>query len=108
MAEAHHAGAAAVTAPYGSWRSPIDIELVSGSAVALAEPSIDGDDVYWLEGRPIEGGRRTLLRHTPDGVTREVTPAPFNVAALNAAFASASPTTPGAFENSQEPIIVGQ
>ena len=79
MAGAHHPGAAAVTAPYGSWRSPIDVELVSGSAVALAEPSIDGDDVYWLEGRPIEGGRRTLLRHTPDGVTREVTPAPFNV-----------------------------
>ncbi len=68
-----------VTAPYGSWASPISIDLVAGSAVALAEPQPAGDDVYWLEGRSSEGGRRTLIRHTPDGATRELTPAPFNV-----------------------------
>jgi len=68
-----------VTAAYGSWASPIDIDLVAGSAVALAEPQLDGDDVYWLEGRSSEGGRRTLIRHTPDGAARELTPAPFNV-----------------------------
>ncbi len=45
----------------------------------LAEPQLDGDDAYWLEGRSTEGGRRTLIRHTPDGATRELTPAPFNV-----------------------------
>ncbi|HEY5433701.1 MAG TPA: hypothetical protein VIK13_00585, partial [Candidatus Limnocylindrales bacterium] len=74
-------GAAAhrVTAPFGSWASPIGIDLVAGSAVALEEPQPDGDDVYWLEGRPSEDGRRTLIRHTPDGATRELTPAPFNV-----------------------------
>ncbi len=68
-----------ITAPFGSWASPITIDLVAGSAVALAEPQPDGDDVYWLEGRPTEGGRRTLIRRTPDGATRELTPAPFNV-----------------------------
>lgn len=67
------------TAAYGSWASPIGIDLVAGAAVALAEPQLDGDDVYWLEGRSSEGGRRTLIRHTPDGATRELTPAPFNV-----------------------------
>lgn len=77
--EAHHAAADAVTAPYGSWRSPIDVEMVAASALALAEPWLDGDDVYWLEGRATEGGRRTLLRRTPDGAVRELTPAPFAV-----------------------------
>lgn len=66
-------------APYGSWASPIDIELVACGSVGLSEPMLDGDDVYWLEGRSAEGGRRTLLRHGPDGATRELTPAPFNV-----------------------------
>jgi dipeptidyl aminopeptidase/acylaminoacyl peptidase len=79
MAVEHHAAGDAVAAPYGSWDSPIEVELVAGTALVLAEPWIDGDDVYWLEGRPTEGGRRTLLRHTPDGETRELTPAPFHV-----------------------------
>ena len=71
--------AGATVAPYGSWRSPIEIDLVAGSAVSLAEPWLDGPDIYWLEGRPAEGGRRTLLRRTPDGAIRELTPAPFAV-----------------------------
>ena len=70
---------AATVAPYGSWASPIDVELVAAASVGLAEAAVDGDDVYWLEGRSAEGGRRTMLRHGPDGATREVTPAPFNV-----------------------------
>ena len=70
---------AATAAPFGSWASPIDIELVAAASVGLAEVAVDGDDVYWLEGRSAEGGRRTLLRHSLDGATREVTPAPFNV-----------------------------
>ena len=39
-------GGPALVAPFGSWQSPIDIELVAGSAIALAEPWLDGDDVY--------------------------------------------------------------
>lgn len=70
---------AAGAAPYGSWASPISVELVASAAGGLSEPVLDGDDVYWLEGRSAEGGRRTLLRHDPDGSTRELTPAPFNV-----------------------------
>ena len=69
----------ATVAPYGSWPSSIDIELVAGSAISLSEPWLDGDDIYWLESRAAQGGRRTLLRHTPDGATREITPAPFPV-----------------------------
>ena len=66
-------------APYGSWDSPIEVELVAGTAVGLSEPWLDGDDVYWLESRSAQGGRRTLLRHGPDGATVELTPDPFKV-----------------------------
>jgi dipeptidyl aminopeptidase/acylaminoacyl peptidase len=66
-------------APYGSWASPIDVELVAGTAVAISEPWLDGDDAYWLESRAAEGGRQTLLRHGLDGRTVELTPAPFRV-----------------------------
>ncbi len=71
--------AAATVAPYGSWHSPISIELVSGAATPLAEPWPEPEAVLWLEGRPTQGGRRTLLRHAADGVTRELTPEPFRV-----------------------------
>ena len=71
--------AADAVAPYGSWASPIDVELVAAASVGLAEAAVDGDDVYWLEGRAAEGGRRTLLRRGLDGSTVELTPAPFNV-----------------------------
>lgn len=77
----HHdpaADAARTVAPYGSWRSTIDVELVAAAGVALAEPWLDGDDAYWLEGRPLEGGRRALMRRGLDGAVRELTPAPFN------------------------------
>ena len=46
------------------------MELVAGTAVGLSEPWLDGDDAYWLETRPSEGGRRTLLRHGLDGAHR--------------------------------------
>jgi dipeptidyl aminopeptidase/acylaminoacyl peptidase len=74
-----HSRSDPVTAPYGSWRSPIEIELVAGSAVRLGEPWLDGDDVYWLESRPAERGRSTLVRRTADGTITELTPAPFRV-----------------------------
>jgi dipeptidyl aminopeptidase/acylaminoacyl peptidase len=66
-------------APFGSWRSPIGIDDVVGRSIMLGEPWFDGDDLYWLEGRPAEGGRRVLVRREPDGTATELTPAPVNV-----------------------------
>ena len=71
--------AGSLVAPYGSWRSPIEVELVAGAAIGLSEPWLDGDDAYWLETRSSEGGRKTLLRHGLDGRTTELTPMPFRV-----------------------------
>jgi dipeptidyl aminopeptidase/acylaminoacyl peptidase len=66
-------------APYGSWRSPITTDLVVQGTVNLMSVMLDGDDIYWLEGRPQEKGRYVLVRRAADGATRDVTPAPFNV-----------------------------
>jgi dipeptidyl aminopeptidase/acylaminoacyl peptidase len=35
--------------------------------------------VYWLEARPEEAGRVALVRRSPDGATRDMSEAPFNV-----------------------------
>lgn len=65
--------------PYGSWKSPITSDLIVAGTIGLSEVVLDGEDVYWLESRPQEGGRVVIVRHTPDGQTHDITPAPFNV-----------------------------
>ncbi|MEG4278448.1 S9 family peptidase [Microcoleus sp. MON1_C1] len=65
--------------PYGSWKSPISSDLIVSGTVGLGQIAIDGDDIYWVEGRPSEAGRSVLVRRTPDGTISDVTPPPFNV-----------------------------
>lgn len=65
-------------APYGSWASPITIDMLIAGTTRLREPGSDGETVYWLEGRPDEGGRNTLIR-LEGGETTELTPNPFDV-----------------------------
>ncbi|MEG4943400.1 S9 family peptidase [Microcoleus sp. F4-D5] len=65
--------------PYGSWKSPISADLIVSGTVGLGQIAIDGDDIYWVEGRPSEAGRSVLVRRTPDGTISDVTPHPFNV-----------------------------
>lgn len=62
----------------GAWPSSIPASLVAAGAIPLSAVSIDGADLYWLEGRAAEGGRNTLLRRRGASV-EEVTPLPFNV-----------------------------
>jgi len=66
-------------APYGSWASPISIDLLLNDAVALSRGATrwDGDDLYWTELRPTEGGRQVIVRHG-DGTNTDVTPTGFN------------------------------
>ena len=45
----------------------------------MSSVAIDGEDIYWIEGRPQEGGRNALVRRRPDGRIEEVTPPDFNV-----------------------------
>ena len=66
------------TAQYGSWKSPITSDLIVSDVVGFGQTALDGEDVYWLEGRPTEGGRSVIVRRTADGVIEDVIPAPFN------------------------------
>ena len=64
---------------FGTWPSPITAKAVAAQGIRLSEVAIDGDDVYWIEGRPQEGGRNALVRHRADGRVEDVTPPGFNV-----------------------------
>jgi len=55
------------TLPYGAWRSPITSDLIVAQAIGLGDIIVDGDDIYWIEGRPSEGGRNVLVRRGPGG-----------------------------------------
>ena len=64
--------------PYGSWPSAISAQTLIEGVVALSGLRTDGTRLYWLEGRPKEGGRSVILTGDPDS-PRELTPPPFNV-----------------------------
>ena len=66
-------------APYGSWRSPIGAELIASGAVSVGQLVLDGDDAYWIETRPTEGGRGVVVRRGADGRVSDVTPPGFYV-----------------------------
>ncbi|HEX8511426.1 MAG TPA: prolyl oligopeptidase family serine peptidase [Propionibacteriaceae bacterium] len=66
-------------ASYGSWPSPVTVDVLASAAVRLGTPTLDGADLYWTESRSDEGGRHTLLRRSADGQRTELTAAPFNV-----------------------------
>ncbi|MEO0949369.1 MAG: S9 family peptidase, partial [Cyanobacteria bacterium J06641_5] len=74
-------------APYGSWRSPIAPKLLAAGtlrlgAAAWVENASGGKTRQipcWLEGRPAEKGRTTLVARTADGQNRELIPTPANV-----------------------------
>ncbi|MGB5961142.1 MAG: S9 family peptidase [Coleofasciculaceae cyanobacterium] len=67
------------TSLYGSWKSPITADLIVAGTIGLGQIALDGDQVYWLEGRPSEAGRSVIVRRTADGEVSDLTPLPFNV-----------------------------
>ena len=67
------------TAPYGSWKSPITSDLIVSGTINLGDISKDSEEIYWIESRPMEGGRYVLIKRSPDGSTQEITPKPYNV-----------------------------
>src|SRR5918996_603766 len=65
-------------APHGSWKSPITADLVAAGEIGLEQLRLDGQDVYWIERRPQEGGRKVIVQRSAAGSVMDVTPASFN------------------------------
>lgn len=66
-----------VFAPYGTWDSPISAEMASSAIIAFQDVIIDGQDIYWTEMRPNEGGRCAIVKQSK--TVQEVLPKEFNV-----------------------------
>ncbi|WP_214414336.1 S9 family peptidase [Sphaerisporangium fuscum] len=64
--------------PFGAWPSPISTSDVVRSGLRPGYPAVLGDEIWWEESRPAEGGRRTLVHRAADGVLRELLPAPWD------------------------------
>ncbi len=67
-------------ASYGSWASPITIDLLLKGTVQMRNQMVrwDGDDLYWSELRPDEAGRIVVRRRAANGQVADVTPPGFN------------------------------
>jgi len=67
-------------ASYGSWASPITIDLLLKGTVQMRNQMVrwDGDDLYWSELRPDEAGRIVVCRRAANGQVADVTPPGFN------------------------------
>ena len=69
----------ATIAPFGSWESPVSAADTVAGIVRFSEIQYDAGTLYWVEGRPSEGGRNALVRRRPDGVIEDVLPESTNV-----------------------------
>ena len=65
-------------AHFGSWKSPITTDLIVSGGASFTGLTIDGDDIYWIEMRPSEGGRNVIVRRSYDGSVNDVTPPGYN------------------------------
>lgn len=63
-----------MTSPYGSWPSPFSAASVAGSSPRIDGARFVGDEIWWGESVPAEGGRVTVRSSTG----REVLPAPWS------------------------------
>jgi dipeptidyl aminopeptidase/acylaminoacyl peptidase len=73
------AGDAAIPAvQFGAWPSPITAADVARGQVRLSFPTVIGEDMWWQEGLPEEGGRTTVVHCGADGKARALLPAPWN------------------------------
>ncbi|MFV0374212.1 S9 family peptidase [Microbacterium sp.] len=66
------------TSPYGSWESPLTAAAASAGSLRLEGAAFVGDEIWWGEGIPAEGGRTAVRRRTAAGEIDEVLPSPWS------------------------------
>ncbi len=57
---------------HGAWPSPITAARLVEGAASVSEVRSDGDDIWWSEARPTEGGRTQLVRRTAAGTRHDL------------------------------------
>ena len=67
---------------YGTWESPISAADTVGGVIDFGQIAADGDKLYWLEGRPTEGGRQVLVGRDASGQIDDLTAPPTYVRTL--------------------------
>jgi dienelactone hydrolase len=67
-----------ITQP-GSWRSPVTAECVARQSIRFGEIVVDGNDIYWVESRPAEGGRSVIVCCNSKGRVSDVIASPYSV-----------------------------
>ncbi|XP_010551210.1 PREDICTED: uncharacterized protein LOC104821889 isoform X2 [Tarenaya hassleriana] len=91
------------TARYGSWKSPITADVVSGASKRLGGTAVDSKGrLVWLESRPSESGRGVLVREgdNPGDEPIDITPKDFAVRTLTQEYGG------GAFRISSDDTVV--
>jgi len=63
---------------YGSWSSPVSAQSLIEGVVGLSDLRSSSDGLFWLESRPEESGRTTLMT-LQGGRCTELTPPPYSV-----------------------------
>jgi dipeptidyl aminopeptidase/acylaminoacyl peptidase len=63
---------------FGSWPSVVSAELITKAAPSLNFIQSQGDNLYWVEGRPWDAGRSVIMCRDRAGQIRDLLPAPFS------------------------------
>lgn len=81
--------------PCGRWPSPLSPEAVSASSLRLSDLCVDGSTLWWLEGRPAEGGRVVIVRCKDGEEPEDVLPAPWSARSLALCYGGGALTVRG-------------
>ncbi|CAJ1956471.1 unnamed protein product [Cylindrotheca closterium] len=57
--------------PFGAWESPITSQSITAGSVRLGGLTFHDQTLYWLEGRPQEGGRQVLCSDKGDVLPKD-------------------------------------
>ena len=66
-------------ATFGSWKSPITSDSIVSKTIGIGEIVVSDNHIYWLEKRPQEKGRNSVVAYYGDRKIRNVTPNPMSV-----------------------------
>ena len=69
---------AKTTLAFGTWPSPISAELITKATPSLNFIQSQGDNLFWVEGRPWDAGRSVIMYRDSAGTIKDLLPSPFS------------------------------